>query len=143
MAVVPHRVRREPPPAPLLGGSRSPVRGEPPLQWMAAQDPTLALFSLDDHAESMERVGLDVGISTMLDALDQARGALCEIIVPTTQVLAWFSSFFACFCVFVFLIPVFFLFRLLLLVVGINPDSSASRRRSGIAFPRRPGYEQI
>ena len=31
VAVVSHRVRREPPPAPLLGGSRSPVRGEPPL----------------------------------------------------------------------------------------------------------------
>ena len=110
---------------------------------MAAQDPTLALFSLDDHAKSMEREGLDVGISTVLDALDQARGALREIIVPTTQVFAWFSSFFACFCVFVFLIPVFFLFRFLLLVVGINPDSSASRRRSGIGFPKRPGYEQI
>ena len=27
MAVVPHRVRREPPPAPLLGGSRSTTRG--------------------------------------------------------------------------------------------------------------------
>ena len=31
MAVVPHRVRREPPPAPLLGGDRSPARGELPL----------------------------------------------------------------------------------------------------------------
>ena len=31
VAVVPHRVRREPPPAPLSGGSRSSVRGEPPL----------------------------------------------------------------------------------------------------------------
>ena len=35
-AVVPHRVRREPPPAPLSGGDRSPAWGEPPLQWMAA-----------------------------------------------------------------------------------------------------------
>jgi len=51
---------------------------------MAAQDPTSALFSLDDHAESMEREGLDVGILTMLDALEQARGALREIVVPTT-----------------------------------------------------------
>ena len=143
MAVVPHRVRREPPPAPLSGGSRSPMWGEPPLQWMATQDPTSALFSLDDHAKSMEREGLDIGLSTMLDALDQARGALHEIVVPTTQVFAWFSSFFACFCVFVFLIPVFFLFRLLLLVARINPDSSASRRQSGIAFLRRPDCEQI
>jgi len=83
-AVVPHRVRREPPPAPLSGGNRSPARGEPPLQWMDAQDPTSALFSLDDHSESMEREGLDIGISTMLNALDQARGALREIVVPTT-----------------------------------------------------------
>ena len=30
-AVVPHRVRREPPPAPLSGGDRSPAWGEPPL----------------------------------------------------------------------------------------------------------------
>ena len=88
VVVVPHRVRREPPPAPLSRGSRSPAWGEPPLQWMAAQDPTSALFSLDDHSESMEREGLDIGISTMLEALDQARGALREIVVPTTQVFA-------------------------------------------------------
>ena len=31
VAVVPHRVRREPTLALLSGGSRSPVRGEPPL----------------------------------------------------------------------------------------------------------------
>ena len=31
VAVVPHRVRRDPPLAPLSGGSHSPVRGEPPL----------------------------------------------------------------------------------------------------------------
>ena len=86
--MVPHRVRREPPPAPLLGGSRSPARGKPPLQWMAAHDPTSTLFSLDDHSESMEREGLDIGISTMLEALDQARGALSEIVVLTTQVFA-------------------------------------------------------
>ena len=36
VVVVPRRIRREPPLAPLSGGSRSPVRGEPPLQWMAA-----------------------------------------------------------------------------------------------------------
>ena len=68
--VVPHRVRREPPLAPLSGGSRSPARGEPPLQWMTAQDLTSALFLLDDHSESMEQEGLDIGISTMLNALD-------------------------------------------------------------------------
>ena len=55
---------------------------------MAAQDPTSALFSPDDHSESMEWEGLDIGISTMLEALDQARGALSEIVIPTTQVFA-------------------------------------------------------
>ena len=142
VALVPHRVRKELPLAPLSRGSHSPARGEPPLQWMAAQDPTSALFSLDDHSESMEREGLDIGISTMLDALDQARGALREVVIPATQVFSGLSSFFVCFCVFAFLIPVFFLFRFLLLVAGINPNSSASRRRSGIASPRRSGYEQ-
>ena len=29
-----------------------------------------------------------------------------------------------------------------MLVAGINPNSSVSRRRSGIASPRRPGCEQ-
>ena len=99
-AVAPHRVRREPPPSPLSGGNCSPARGEPPLQWMAAQDPTSALFSLDDHSESMEREGLDIGISTMLNALDQARGALREIVIPTTQVFAglfFFLRMFLCF----------------------------------------------
>ena len=70
VVVVPRRIRREPPPAPLSGGSRSPVRWEPSLLWMAAQDPTSALFSLDDHAESMERESLNVGLSTMMNALD-------------------------------------------------------------------------
>jgi len=64
------RTRRESPPAPLSGGSRSPTQGEPPLQWRAAQDPTSALFTLDDHAESMERESLDIGLSTMMNALD-------------------------------------------------------------------------
>ena len=68
-AVVPHRVRREPPPTPLSGGSRSPTRSEPPLQWMAAQDPTSVLFLLDDASESRERENLDVGFSAIMDAL--------------------------------------------------------------------------
>ena len=70
----------------MLGGSRSPVRDEPPLQWMAALDPTSALFSLDDVAESMEWENLDIGFSAMMDALNQASGALREIHVPTGQV---------------------------------------------------------
>ncbi|XP_066396119.1 uncharacterized protein [Miscanthus floridulus] len=86
VAVV-RRTRRESPPAPMSGGSRSPARGEPPLQWMAAQDPASALFTLDDHAESMERESLDFGLSTMMNALNQVRGAVREIVVPTSQVI--------------------------------------------------------
>jgi len=70
IVVAVRRTRRESPPTPLSGGSRSPARGEPPLQWMAAQDPTSALFTLDDHAESMEQESLDFGLSTMMNALN-------------------------------------------------------------------------
>ena len=57
------------PSALMSGGSRSPMRGEPLLQWMAPEDPTSALFSLDDVAESKERENLDIGSSAMMDAL--------------------------------------------------------------------------
>ena len=87
VAVV-ERTSRGLPSALLSGGSRSPARGEPPLQWMAAQDPTSALFSLDDAAESMERENLDIGFSAMMDALSQASGAQREILVLTRQVPA-------------------------------------------------------
>ena len=53
---------------------------------MAAEDPTSALFSLDEAAESMERENLDIGFSTVMDALSQANGALCEILIPSGQV---------------------------------------------------------
>ena len=76
------------PSALMSGGSRSPVRGEPPLQWMAAQDPTSALFSLDDASESLERENLDIGFSAMMDALSQGSGVVREILVPTGQVSA-------------------------------------------------------
>ena len=87
MAVV-ERISRGSPSALMSGGSRSPVRGEPPLQWMAPQDPTLTLFSLDDATECIERESLKVGFSAMMDALSQTRGVLCDIIVPTGRVSA-------------------------------------------------------
>ena len=87
-AVVPHRVRRELPPTPLSGGDRSPTRGEPPLQWMSPWDPSSVALSLDDHAESMERESLDFGISSMMEALNQAGEVLREVFVPTTRVSA-------------------------------------------------------
>ena len=85
MAVV-ERTHRWSPPALLTRGSRSPVRGEPPLQWMAAEDPTSALFSLDDAAESLERENLDIRFSAALNALNEASGALREILAPCSRV---------------------------------------------------------
>ena len=99
--VVVGRTRRPSPPALLSGGSRSPVQGEPPLHWMDARDPSSALFSLDDVAESVERENLDIGFSAVINALNQANGALREIIVPSSRVFALFSSFYYP-CVFVF-----------------------------------------
>ena len=75
---------------------------------MDAQDPSSALFSLDDVAESIERENLDIGFLDVMNALNQASGALHEIIIPSSRVSASFSSFFSYHCVFVFLIPVFF-----------------------------------
>jgi len=88
VVVVAHRTRREPPPAPLSGGVRSPARGEPPLQWMSPRDPSSVALSLDDHAESMERESLDLGISSMMESLNQAGEVLRGVFVPTTQVSA-------------------------------------------------------
>ena len=45
------------------------------------------LFTLDDATESMECESLDVGITSMLEALDHAMGALRDIVVPSGQVL--------------------------------------------------------
>ena len=49
-------------------------------------DPMSTLFSLDDATESMERESLDEGIAAVLSALDDARGALSEVIIPTGRV---------------------------------------------------------
>ena len=69
MAVV-ERTSGRSPSALMLGGSRLPVRGELPLQWMDPRDPTSTLFSLDDATESIERGSLDEGISAMMDVLN-------------------------------------------------------------------------
>jgi len=67
-------------------GSHSPAQGEPLLQWMDRQDPTSILFSLGDATESIERESLNEGISAMLEALNQARGALRDVVIPTGRV---------------------------------------------------------
>ena len=82
------RTQREPPLALLSRGGRSSVRGEPSLQWMAAEDPSSALFSLDDAAESLERENLDIGFLAVLNALNEASGALYEILSPSSRVSA-------------------------------------------------------
>ena len=46
------------------------------------------LFTLDDAVESMEQESLDVGITSVLEALDHARGALRDVVVPSSWVLA-------------------------------------------------------
>ena len=45
------------------------------------------LFTLDDAAESMEQESLDVGIASMLKALNHALGALHDVVVPSGRVL--------------------------------------------------------
>ena len=69
-------------------GSDSPAWGEPLLWWASLEDPTSMLFTLDDAAESMEWESLDVGIAFVLDALDHARGALRNIVIPSGRVFA-------------------------------------------------------
>ena len=72
----------------ILVSSDSPTRGEPLLQWASSEDPPSMLFTLDDAAESMERESLDVGVASMLEALDHARGALRNVVVPSGRVFA-------------------------------------------------------
>ena len=70
IVVVVERTSEESPSALMSGGSRSPVQGEPLLQLMDPQDPTLILFSLDDANESTERESLNEGILAMMDVLN-------------------------------------------------------------------------
>ena len=69
MAVV-ERISGGSPSALMSGGSRSPMWGKPPLQWMAPQDPTSTLFSLDDATESIEWESLNKGILAMMEVLN-------------------------------------------------------------------------
>ena len=45
------------------------------------------LFTLDDAAESMERESLDIGIASVLEALDHTMGTLHDVVVPFGRVL--------------------------------------------------------
>ena len=55
---------------------------------MDPQDSTSILFSLDDATESIEQESLNEGISAMMEVLNQARGVLRDVIVPT----GWVST---------------------------------------------------
>ena len=66
----------------------SPAWGETLLQWADPQDPASTLFTIDDAAESMEQESLDVGIASVLEALDHAMGALRDVVVPSSRVFA-------------------------------------------------------
>ena len=68
-------------------GSGSLARGEPLLWWTNPHDLASMLFTLDDTTESMERESLEVGIASMLEALNHTTGALCDVVVPSGQVL--------------------------------------------------------
>ena len=58
------------------GGNHPPMQDEPLLRWVSPQDLSSELFTLDDAAEGMERDSLNEGIMAVLEALNQARGAL-------------------------------------------------------------------
>ena len=60
------------------------MRDEPLLRWVSLQDLSLELFTLDDAAEGMERESLNEGITATLEALNQVRGTLRDVIVPTS-----------------------------------------------------------
>ena len=62
--------------------------GEPLLWWASPKDLLSTLLTLDDAAESMEQESLNVGIASMLKALDHAIGALRDIVVPFDQEFA-------------------------------------------------------
>ena len=79
---------REPSLALTLVGSNSPAWGEPLLWWTNPQDPASTIFTLDAATESMQWESLDVGIMSILEALDHARGALRNVVVPSGQVFA-------------------------------------------------------
>ena len=90
-------------------GHHLPMWDEPSFRWVSPWDPSLELFTLDDAAEGMERENLNGGIAAVLEALNQFRGALRDVIIPNSQVFTWscllISSFFIYFC---FLTAIFF-----------------------------------
>ena len=86
VAAVAERTGGESSLAPTLGGSHSPAQDEPLVRWVNPQDFSSTLFTLDDVAKGMERESLNKGIAAVLEALNHAWGALCDVVVPTGRV---------------------------------------------------------
>ena len=53
---------------------------------MDPQDPMSILLSLDDATECIERESLNEAILAMMEVLNQARGILRDVIIPTGRV---------------------------------------------------------
>lgn len=66
------RATREPSLALMSVGNDSPMWGEPLLWWVSLEDPMLMLFTLNAAVKSMEWESLDLGVASMLKALDHA-----------------------------------------------------------------------
>ena len=66
----------------------SPARGETLLQWADPQDSVSPLFTLDAAVASMEQESLDVGIVSILEALDHATDGLHDVVIPSGWVFA-------------------------------------------------------
>ena len=65
-----------------LEGHHPPTQDECSFQWVSPWDLSSELFTLDNAAEGMERENLNEGFTATLEALNQARGALRDVIIP-------------------------------------------------------------
>ena len=88
-------------------GRHSPMQDEPPFWWVTLWDLSSELFTVDDAAEGMERESLNEGIRSTLEALNQASGALQDVIIPTGRVFTWSCLSISFFFIYFFLTTAF------------------------------------
>ena len=140
-AVVPHRVRREPPPAPCREEA-APLRGGSHRSsgWPLRTRRRLFSCSMIIPRAWSGRVLTSGSRPCWTPWTRPEELSVRSLFLLLRYLLGLPLSSHV--CVFTFLIPVFFLVRFLLLVAGKSPNFSASRRQRGIAFLRRPGYER-
>ena len=91
------------------------------------------LFTLDDTVESMERESLDVGIASVLEALDHAMGALHDIVVPSDQV--WFGP---ASCPFLLLYTFY-----ILTIVSLQSLIACSREKSWFLRQQKDAWDRL